>query len=320
MNRFLQKIGLYLALMLGLSFVAVWLPDYGHEGDMLYALKDKHVRLAEIPAPRLIFIGGSNLLFGLDSEKVEEAVGMPVVNLGLHAGTGLRFMMNHAESFAGEGDIIVVVPEYAHFYDKSPATYDGQDELLTTVLDVDQASLSDVSLGHFFALYHFMPNYVGNKYFNFFRFLFKGKQRSGKFVAYEREKFNRWGDVTGHLAMENQKFAPTPKPTEKKPNKLDPRVLEDINTFSANLKTKGARAVLLPTCYQDSSFINNREAVIAIGQSWDQLDLPILAQPERYVMPHHLFWDSPEHLNREGREVRTRMLIEDLAPVVGERK
>jgi hypothetical protein len=309
MKPFLQKIGLYLALMVMVCLVAVWLPDLGNRGNMLYALVDKHDRLDSIEGPRLIFVGGSNLLFGLDSREVEAQVGMPVVNMGIHAGAGLRFMLNHAERYARAGDVVVVVPEYPHFYDRSPSTYDGQDELLTIALDVYPAARQDLSLSHWLAMYRFFPNYVGNKYFAFARYLLSPKRRKGKFTVYMRDQLNAYGDVIGHLPRDNEDF-----PAVGEENfDVDPRVVDHLAAFSRTLDARGVQVLLMPTPYQATSYTHTKATIEAIEQAWQQqADIQVLGTPWRYRFPDTMFWDSPEHLNRYGRELRTRYVIEDL--------
>ena len=57
------------------------------------AIIDKHAHADSIKAGKIILAGGSNLAFGIDSKQLEETLGMPVVNLGLHAGLGLHFIL-----------------------------------------------------------------------------------------------------------------------------------------------------------------------------------------------------------------------------------
>jgi hypothetical protein len=309
MKLFLQKIGLFLALVVMTFVVATWLPDLGNRGNLLYSLIDKHERLDSIEGPRLIFVGGSNLLFGLDSRLVEAEISMPVVNLGMHAGAGLRFMLNHSQDLVREGDIVVLSPEYAHFYDRSPSTYDGQDELLTMVLDVYPAARGDLSLDHWLALSRYMPNYVGNKYFSFFRYWLKPKTRKGKFTVYMRDQLNAWGDVVGHLPGKNQPF---PAVGEEQ-FEVDPRVLPHLNRYAEALREQGAQVYLTPTAFQASSYRNTQATVEAIEHAWhEKVDIEVLGNPWRYRFPDDMFWDSPEHLNRHGRELRTKYLIADL--------
>ena len=39
-----------------------------------------------------------------------------MINYGLHAGIGLKYMIDDISTYARKGDIIVFAPEYEHFY------------------------------------------------------------------------------------------------------------------------------------------------------------------------------------------------------------
>ncbi len=75
---------------------------------------DKERLLKEAPSPRLVLVGGSGLAFGIDSPTLEQELGgeYSVVNMGLHAGLGLDFMLNEALDGLREGDVVVLSPEY----------------------------------------------------------------------------------------------------------------------------------------------------------------------------------------------------------------
>src|SRR5690349_24986573 len=45
--------------------------------------------LENTPSPRIILIGGSNVSFGIDARLMQQTLGIPVINDGLHAGLGL---------------------------------------------------------------------------------------------------------------------------------------------------------------------------------------------------------------------------------------
>lgn len=314
MRKFLLKVALFMLLVLILAIVSVFLPDYGNEGNLLYSLTDKHARLEATASPRVIFVGGSNLLFGLDSQMASDSLGMPVVNMGCNAGLGLRYILEDVVPFVRAGDKLVIVPEYAHFYDQSPSTYAGQDELLTTVFDVYPQGISHISPDHWLSLVIRMPNYIGNKYFSFFRYMFTPKHRIGAQAVYERDKLNSYGDIIGHLEMPGEAIKPMPVHKTAKP--VDPHVVAQINRIGAELKARGADVYFMPTCYQDSSFDNTLASISAIKDSWKGLTVPVLADPARYRLPSDLFWDTPEHLNARGRAIRTQMVIADLRPVL----
>ena len=112
MKQFLKKICLFLGLFL-LSAALVFALHFfviGNQnlGSFQAALLDKTERLRSIDEPKLILIGNSNLAFGVDSEKIQEALGMPVVNMGLHGGLGNAFLENMVKLDISEGDIVVV--------------------------------------------------------------------------------------------------------------------------------------------------------------------------------------------------------------------
>lgn len=59
----------------------------------LQAYNKKCQLLEDTPSPRIIFVGGSNLAFGLDSQRIKDSLNINVINYGLHAGIGLKYMM-----------------------------------------------------------------------------------------------------------------------------------------------------------------------------------------------------------------------------------
>ncbi|WNJ19764.1 hypothetical protein [Pontibacter sp. G13] len=309
MKKFLVKSLIFTLLVILVSIASTWLPDKANEGNLLYATLDKHQLLEETAGPRLIFVGGSNLLFGLDSEKISQTFKMPVINAGTHAGVGFRYMMEDVKPFIHQGDIIVLVPEYAHFYQKSPSTYDGQDELLTVVFDVFPEGKFLMSMDHWGHTYKNIPKYVGNKYYAAIKYAFKPKKRKGKFKAYMRDAFNEYGDVVGHLAMDPQDVPVVPENDYE----ADSRVIDDMNAFQEFAKAQGADVFVLPTCYHASSYDNSIKTIEHIEHAFEQeLNIPYLSTGLRYRMEDALFFDSAEHLHTSGRTQRTEMVIEDL--------
>ena len=83
-GKFIMKCFLFLGIVVG---VLLYLsPQY--LGNYQASLIDKVERLESIEEPKIVLIGDSNLAFGIDSEKIEEGHGIPVVNMGLHGGFG----------------------------------------------------------------------------------------------------------------------------------------------------------------------------------------------------------------------------------------
>lgn len=93
-GKFILKCFLFLALTIG--FLLHLSPQY--LGNYQASLIDKVERLESIQEPKIVLIGDSNLAFGIDSERIEEAFGMPVVNMGLHGGWEVRSMKKWQKS------------------------------------------------------------------------------------------------------------------------------------------------------------------------------------------------------------------------------
>lgn len=62
--------------------------------------------------PRLLYVSGSSGFYGVRSERLRDAVGLPARNLGLHAGLGLRYLLDRAISLASAGDLLVIGLEW----------------------------------------------------------------------------------------------------------------------------------------------------------------------------------------------------------------
>jgi hypothetical protein len=78
----------------------------------LAAYFDKQTLLQNTPSPRIILVGGSSVAFGFDSKELSKITEMPVVNLGLAVGLGVRFILESIRPYLNEGDIIILSPEY----------------------------------------------------------------------------------------------------------------------------------------------------------------------------------------------------------------
>jgi hypothetical protein len=66
-------------------------------------------------SPRIIIMGGSNALFGVDSSVVQEITGYPVINLSGHAGLDLNFYYFKLEELIGKEDIVIMPLEDTYY-------------------------------------------------------------------------------------------------------------------------------------------------------------------------------------------------------------
>ena len=89
-------------------------------------------------ATRIILVGGSATLFGIDAELIEKKLNIPTINLGTHAGLGLRYLLKRAARISHPDDIIILSPEYETWND---AYRDGPGIFLDYVWTYDKPYL-----------------------------------------------------------------------------------------------------------------------------------------------------------------------------------
>ena len=72
-------------------------------------------RAERLDGRRVIFVGGSNVLFGVNARSLEKLIGVPVVPYGTHAGLGMDLISARASEIVRAGDIVVFSPELEQF-------------------------------------------------------------------------------------------------------------------------------------------------------------------------------------------------------------
>ena len=130
MKRFLIRITIFLAIQFVIA-ACLYLNSLNQSQlGFMAVFDDKLKMLQDRDQPHLILIGGSNILFGIDSEQLENQIGMPTINAGLHAGLGLLLFLDIAESYVQPGDVIVLIPEYPLLSSRLYPTEECSQELL----------------------------------------------------------------------------------------------------------------------------------------------------------------------------------------------
>ena len=295
------SIPLALILLVGITFP----PTPRSSTSLLFAKIDKDKLLKESPSPRLIMIGGSNLSFGINSQMIKDALDLNPINTGIHADIGLKYMMDDVLEHIKPGDIVVMAPEYQHFY----GTYAyGRHSLLITVVDVDRDSLNNLSAKQWLDILPFFPKFSFSKLKPSEYFF----QQSKKIGVYERRSFNQYGDVDIHWSHPGKKV----RPNDKFNDNINENLIQEMVEFREKVSQKGAILYLTFPGYQKASFDKNKEEIYKIEKKLSQNNFLLLGYPERYKIPNNMMYNTPYHLNKEGVDLRTQRLIEDLSQAI----
>lgn len=288
-------------LLLSLFFI----PDKVSETSILAALKDKHALLKKTAPGKIILAGGSNVSFGVDSKILEEKLGRPVVNTGLHGGLGLEFMLNDLRPYIKMGDQVVLMPEYEYFYTDN---FYGEMELVSVLFDVDPESQKVISNNQWMHLLKYLPTYSAKKIKNYISSLFN--KNSVKVDIYHRNSFNSHGDAYFHWNQPDQNYLPAS--LLKGNEKVNPETIQFVKEFKLYVESKGAALLILPPAMDQTSFNNQKIIIKKIAEELKNNELPFLRNPADYMYPDSLFFNSYYHLNKKGVDLRTQQLLRDL--------
>jgi len=266
-------------------------------------LLDKHCRLQSIKSPRLILGGGSNLAFGVNSERLEKVFGMPVVNLGLHGGLGLEFMLGELRHSIRKGDIVLLSIEHQLDMEGQPDLKRYVGELFPeSKLYCNPSFPEKISL------------LLGETKEGMEKIFLGGLNRTDSTETennpiYTRSAFNNYGDVVAHIGQRSFYNAGLVKPFRYEPWKG----IEAINAFYDFARESGVDVYYLFPCYPYSNFESNAGALHKITDAVKEgVHVPILNSESDFVYADSLFYDTKYHLTGEGRELRTERLIEIL--------
>lgn len=266
--------------------------------NMLTYKIQKDSLLLNTPSPRIIFVGGSNLVFGMDSEKVQKELQVNPVNAGLAINFGLIFMMDDILEYIKPGDCIILAPEYQHYFGKN--AYGGND-LLRMLMDTQKSGFTKLRKKHIPNLLKSVPVYFIGK-FNPDQYFYSSEND-----VYSRYIFNEFGDSNFHWGLERREFSLV-NPLK---GNVKPSVIEEILVFKKELEKRKATLFVTYPGFQESSFDLIKDKIEEVQFSLENTNLTILGSPEDYIIPDSLMFDQIYHLSKKGVDLRTSQFLKD---------
>ena len=304
MKKFLLRTSGFLLILLLLIIIGFFLPATPYASQsLLFSERHKDSLLMNVEQPRVIFVGGSNLSFGIDSKMVKDSLHLNPINTGIHTSIGLKYMMDNTLQHIQKGDIVILVPEYILFY----RDYNYMmEELVRMITDVNKSNYKLFSTKQFMGALRYIPKTVLSR-FNPLEYKMQNTS------VYGIDSFNEYGDACTHWSMEKQPFNPFVAIDE---NALNEEVLLKIKQFQTDVANLGGVVYLSFPGYQTTSFLNSEGAIKKMEKACINEGITILGTPERYMIPDSLLFNSPYHLNRQGVTHRTLLIIEDLKTIM----
>jgi hypothetical protein len=332
-RRYLIKAGALSAILLCLHFViigfvrgpiaaAYWLRD---------AIVIKRYLAGRMTSPKIIFLGGSNALFGIDARQVEQALGIPSINYGLHGCLHFDVLAAEAEQVAKSGDILVMPIEQANYSEgrfiwtdcqlRNAIAWGGDyiDKLslrdrLKFIYVAGQPSLSleilAAKIGSLVAPAAYAqrldamlpPDQIVARFGS-------GTFRRAKF-GYSAYNLSDHGDMTLNAGS---RYAGPGVPVMA-PGAIFPGTKTRLARFVAEMKGRGVRVIIAHAPYLIDGKAPSRWQVAEADFAADVKDIgaEVLDRRDELFFPRAYFFDTLEHLNEAGRRIRTQRVIANL--------
>ena len=287
----------------------------------VYVIKDNHA--ASIKGKKIIIAAGSNALFGIDSKLLEDITGLKVTNLACHASFNLDFLYYKIKEHIGEGDVVVLPLEFAHYYQEMTDLFIdnmiewGQNEYLAQLSPNDlisfirKVSPSRIAEG---ILQEEKSKYPTDQ--EIVKQLNLLLQVDGqKWRGYRFKSLNNYGDM---LVGEK----PTKTLLEKKTKGIDylnvnkPIIDSFFNEYRKILSlTKKYNSVLILTWpvtirnkYFDLTKIRYQKNIKKFKKLLADKNISIECNPALFNLDINCFFDTKYHLNKIGARIRTENL------------
>ncbi len=268
------------------------------ENQYLAAIIDKHNSLSSTSGPRLIAIGGSNVAYGFDSERLAAIINRPVINMGLHAYLGLKFMLSDLFPYIHAGDIILIIPEYLQFYNYY---FEGYGYKLAELLDTYPEGIWSLDAHQIINMQKDYAPLLRSKILRSFSSLEINP-------LYNRQLFNEYGDIKKEIKSTSRATI-IDIPYVNESDWFNGNAAIFLNNFNKKVMAKGARVFLLypagrmTNCQLSGSRLDNLDKELR-----EVLDFPILLNPSLTCIDDIYFMDTEYHMSNEGTELRMNLI------------
>lgn len=271
-----------------------------------------HHRIADnIKQKKILVIGGSSVLFGVDNKYMSERLNMPVINMGSVGGLGLNYLLYDAKKSIKENDVVLLQLEYL-LYDES---WDIQRHQISTVWDnynIDY--LKSLNFYDKIKLIYGVDKYlIKNKIYTIIM---------GLKIIDQGIEDSKWIDEYGMIqsnTVENSDRKKLLKSIEKRVfnngEVLGEYKKENIKDFLSYCRSKNVKVYVTfpPYLYNKKYFDEEDERKIQkIKDFWESKNVKVINDYTDTLYNVDDFCNSVYHLNTNGREKHTKMLIEKL--------
>lgn len=266
----------------------------------VYRIKTKLAQ--SITKPKIVFVGGSNVHFGINTPLASRELKTSCVNLGSHSGLGLAFIIYKAKKILNSGDTVVLAMEYEAYSEGGQITSLAKDYSIAFEKDF----LYQSSLKHQIQAFLSVKGILSG----ILQYGFSSSEVPSEGAPfYHSSSVNKYGDETN--------------------NEYCLRALSFNNSFQDRV-IKNSKGLHYLKKFAEWCSINEIELFLSwppVPKPLGQLSLKyietakeelarqkfkVLGVPNQFFFDKDEFYDTSYHLNIEGAKKRTLLLIQML--------
>jgi hypothetical protein len=249
--------------------------------------------------PRMIFVGSSVLPYGLDSRRIQDSLHVNVVNTGLSGGLGLRYMIDDAEQYLQEGDILCLAFDYFQFY--GAADGEGSGDLTDVVVQTGYKTLKLLNCAQWLNFIGGIPTELRARL----------AELRGKDAA-DKRAFNEFGDEITHW---EEGYRPSPKlPYTYRP--FDAGFCDYFIQWVERIQRRNVKVYILPPPFVETGLPSTRERIEGTTAFLKKSGHPFLMAPEMVFMSEDCAMGGFSHVTKKGVDIYTGKVIEALRPLL----
>lgn len=300
--KFSIRLLILTGIILLISYAALHLnPDYKKE--YVAGIIPKLDKLKEVKARKIVIIGGSNASFGIDTGLMERRLGIPVVNMALHGGIPVKYVVEQVKPFMNENDILIFSKEYEGLRDRDWNMINGTEISKVATYDITQIRvlLSDRTLFETTVsnIFNTIKKYIE---------LHPIKGRNGISSVYDARAFEednlKAKYITGTYKLQIEQH-------EIKNIEKSSILLSGLKRYKDYFDNKGVKFYFTPPVVIKGYF--EEDQILPFWNFFsEQTGIPWLNDNKKYSFDKKYFFNSHYHPNLTGRRIRTISLIEDI--------
>ncbi|MDE6694041.1 MAG: hypothetical protein K2K05_11720 [Muribaculaceae bacterium] len=281
-----------------------WCAKYNHF-PFIEAYEQKEKLLLEVPQPRIIFQGGSNVTYGILSEEVEDSIQIHTANIAVQAGLGLRLMLSLVSENCREGDVLVLSPEYQHFYGWAY----GKEETLAIL------TMSHPNIAKHYNSKQIMTAVKGipdafqilrNEFCYAIKDIVGGSSDNKR---YKTQVHNSHGDDVFHMSNVLDSHEIEIIPFQEK---FDEEYFNEFCATVDTLKNRGVNVLIFPPTVYDKVYKIEKDKMQFVADRLRKAGHPFEYDQNLSIYDIADMYDTQNHLNKTGTEKRTHLTIEFL--------